>query len=62
MSRARRSAPAMFFGLATARIFVPSSATMRPQIKPYSRQNCTKAALVRTIASGLSCLKAAMVR
>ena len=41
MPRARRSAPAIFFRLATARILAPSTATTRP----CSRQNCTKAAL-----------------
>jgi hypothetical protein len=52
----------MFFGLATARVFVPSSATVRPPIRPCSRQNLTKAALALTIASGLSWWKVAIVR
>jgi hypothetical protein len=49
----RRSAPAMFFLLATAGILVPSSATKRPLIKQLSRQNWMKAALAPTMASGV---------
>ena len=49
MPRARRSAPAIFFKLATARILAPSTATTRP----CSRQSFTKAALaLNTVTYG----------
>lgn len=58
----KASAPAIFLALATARILVPSSAALPPAISPASRQKRMKAAPAPTMASGLSCRNAAIVR